>query len=392
MFKRSRVLINFLRQIAPIIYGLLLSLVWVSPLHATPPIKIGLTLGLTGKYAEMSQMQKRGYELWASEVNKRGGLLGRKVMLLIRDDRSDPELARTLYENFIKEGVDLIFSPYSSEITEAVAPVAERHGYPMIVAGASADRIWQRGYRYIFGLSTPSSRYTVGFLELLVMNNIEGLAIIYADDSFSTGVAEGTKTWAERLDLKISFFKGFRKTDPNLEKLLKEAKDSGARVLILCGHLDESIKVKHLLKGLNWNPIYYATVGPATDRFYTILGADAELTFSSSHWEYNPSSLEEREFFQSFQKTYGLNPNYHAATAYAAGQLIEQTIIRAKTTEKEQLREILSRAEALTILGRYKVNRSGLQTRHQYLVIQWQKGKREVLWPDYRRTAIPKWN
>ncbi|MFN3396374.1 MAG: ABC transporter substrate-binding protein [Thermodesulfovibrionales bacterium] len=119
------------------------------------PLRIGLTLGLTGKYAEMSEMQKKGFELWVSEVNKKGGLLGREIKLIIYDDKSDPTVAKGLYEAMIdNEGVDLIFAPYSSEITEAVAPIAERHGYPMIVSGASADRIWQRGYRYIFGLYT----------------------------------------------------------------------------------------------------------------------------------------------------------------------------------------------------------------------------------------------
>lgn len=359
-------------------------------LFAASPVRIGLTLGLTGRYAEMSDMQRKGFELWASEVNKKGGLLGREVKLLIYDDKSDPETAKRLYEAMIdKYGVDLIFAPYSSDITEAVAPVAERHGYPMIVSGASADRIWQRGYKYIFGLYTTASRYTQGFLELLVMNKINDLAVLYADDAFSVGVAEGTKKWAERLDLKVRYFKGFRKGEKRFEPFLAEARASGAKVLIICGHIEESIQIKRSLGSIGWRPIYFATVGPATDRFYEILGVDAELTFTSSQWEHNVSFSHSRDFYESFLRTYRIKPNYHAATAYAAGQLIEQAIQKAAIFDKERLRKVLSHMEAVTIIGRYKVDKYGTQRRHYNIVTQWQKGKREIVWPESIRTARP---
>ncbi|MFN3479709.1 MAG: ABC transporter substrate-binding protein [Thermodesulfovibrionales bacterium] len=95
---------------------LLLSL-FERDLFAAPPLKIGLTLGLTGRYAEMSEMQRKGFELWVSEVNKKGGFLGREIRLITYDDKSDPTVAKRLYEAMIdKEGVDLIFAPYSSEM------------------------------------------------------------------------------------------------------------------------------------------------------------------------------------------------------------------------------------------------------------------------------------
>lgn len=368
----------------------LLSPIFERDLSAATPLKIGLTLGLTGRYAEMSEMQRKGFELWGSEVNRKGGLLGREIKLIIYDDKSDPTVAKGLYEAMIhNKGVDLIFAPYSSEITEAVAPIVERHGYPMIVSGASADRIWQRGYRYIFGLYTTASRYTEGFLELLVINNIDDLAILYADDAFSVAVAEGTKKGAERLDLKVRYFKGFRKGEKRFDPFLAEARSSKAKVLIICGHLDESVEIKRSLRSIGWRPIYFATVGPATDRFYDILGVDAELTFSATQWEPSVFLMHSRDFYESFLRTYGIKPNYHAATAYAAGQLLEQAIQKAAIFDRERLRKVLSHMEAITIIGRYKVDRSGIQTRHQNFIIQWQKGKREVLWPESVRTARP---
>ncbi|RJQ41034.1 MAG: hypothetical protein C4550_02560 [Nitrospiraceae bacterium] len=94
------------------------------PAFAAEPIKIGVSLGLTGKYSEMSNMQMKGFRLWEKEVNERGGILDRKVEVLIRDDRSDPQTAKSIYEQLIlKDKVDFVFGPYSSGITEAILPV-----------------------------------------------------------------------------------------------------------------------------------------------------------------------------------------------------------------------------------------------------------------------------
>ena len=105
----------------------LLLFLTVLPTSAAESIRIGLTLGLTGKYSEMSDMQMKGFKLWEKEVNSRGGILGRKVEFIIHDDKSDPQTAKFLYEDLILSNkVDLVLGPYSSGITEAILPVTEK--------------------------------------------------------------------------------------------------------------------------------------------------------------------------------------------------------------------------------------------------------------------------
>jgi len=78
----------------------------------TPPVRIGATVSLSGKYREPSAMIAAAFRLWEQEVNRRGGLLGRPVQLLLEDDQGRPEVARRLYEKLICEDrVDLVFSP-----------------------------------------------------------------------------------------------------------------------------------------------------------------------------------------------------------------------------------------------------------------------------------------
>ena len=358
-----------------------------------PLIKIGVSLGLTGKYSEMSNMQMKGFRLWEKEVNGRGGILGRKINLIIYDDKSNPLTAKSLYEHLIlNDKVDLVLGPYSSEITEAVLPVTEKYGYPMIASGASADRLWQKGYKYVFGVYAPASKYTIGFLELLVKNDFKNVAIVYADDAFSKDIAEGTKKWAERFGLKVLLFQGFNKGIQKLDNIARKAKASQADALIVGGHLAESIRMTLSLKRIGWAPkAYFASVGPALQAFHDRLKADSDYVFTASQWEHHggarPSGCD--EFYELYINSYNQKPSYHAATAYAGGQILEAAVVKAKELDRLKLRHILSAMDTISIIGRYSVDNTGMQIKHSNLIIQWQNGKKEVVWPEESRTSEP---
>ena len=192
-------------------------------------LRIGVALGLTGAYAEPSGMQKRGYELWRDEVNARGGILGLPVEMNIRDDRSNTEESRSIYRDFLSSrAVDHVFGPYSSEITSGIAPIVDSANYPMLAAGASADEIWQRGYRGIFGMWTPASRYTQGMLRLARENGLSTVALISADDTFSKEVAAGTMRWAPYLKLAVVYQQEFAKSSSDLLPAMRLAKPAGS--------------------------------------------------------------------------------------------------------------------------------------------------------------------
>ena len=371
----------------------LLLFLTVLPTSAAESIRIGLTLGLTGKYSEMSDMQMKGFKLWEKEVNSRGGILGRKVEFIIHDDKSDPQTAKFLYEDLILSNkVDLVLGPYSSGITEAILPVTEKHGYPLLVSGASADSLWQKGYKYAFGIFSPASKYTLGFLELLIKNDLQDVAIIHADDLFSKDIASGTKKWAERFGLNVVLYEGFKKGAENLDDIAKKAKASKAQVLIVCGHFNESVNMRLSLKRINWYPkAYFASVGPAMSEFHGKLKSDANYVFSSSQWEHSGGGKTPgcNEFYNAYIQGYNEKPSYHAATAYAGGQILEAAIKKAGSLDREKIRVILSSMDAISIIGRYGVDKRGMQIKHFNLIIQWQNGKKKVVWPEDLKTADP---
>jgi len=359
--------------------------------HAADTIRIGLTLGLTGHYAEMANMQKMAFELWKNELNRKGGMLGRQVELIVHDDRSDPQTARQLYEQMIaKQQVDLLFAPYSSEITEAILPVTEKHAYQIITSGASADKIWQQGYRNTFGLYTVASRYSTGFLEMLTRHDLTRIAIVYAKDGFSASIADGTRYWAEKFGLKVLMFEGVPKGANLYSALAAQVKNSKADVFIGCGHFEEAVGMRQAFKAIGWQPaVFYTTVAPTLPRYLATLGPLAEHTFSTAQWEPHRNYPGSTQFSNSFRKAYNQLPSYQAADAYAAGQILEKAVTKAGTIDREQVRRMLSSMNTTSIIGRYAVNKNGRQTGHKPLIIQLQKGKTEIVWPMDMRTARP---
>lgn len=360
---------------------------------AAEPIIMGASLSLTGKYAELGRMKERGYRLWEEDVNRRGGLLGRPVKVVLMDDESKTDLAVRLYTDFVtRQKVDFLLGPYSSEITQAVAAVAEEHRYPLLASGGSASSMWQQNRKYLFGVYVTTDKYTIGFLELLVRNGITTLAIVAADEPFAKGIVTGTSEWANRFGLKIVQVNGFPSGSTEIESGLRAAQASGAQALLVAGHFKDSVNATNALKTIGWKPrAFFATVGPALDNFGEAVGADADYTFSSSQWEPNLSYPGSRAFAHTFVSRYKTIPSYHAATAYAAGEILEAAIRKSKSLDRQKVRESLLSLDVITVIGRYGVDRDGRQIRHFTTTVQWQNGKKQIVAPKELRTADPLW-
>ena len=369
----------------------LLSLVATAAGYAAEPVRIGVSLGLTGKYAALGAMQQRGYQVWQRDINSKGGLLGRPVQIVIIDDESKPKRAAKLYKQLIAEDrVDFVFGPYSSGITLAVAPIVEKAGYPMLTAGAASDSIWQKGYKNIFGIYAPASRYTLAMLNLAVIHDLMTVAIVYADDAFSISAAEGARKWGRRLGLKIVMFEKFKKGRRDLTYLAQKAKSSKSALVMAVGHFEDSVDMRRALKNVNWYPkAYFATVGPVLPKYKETLGADSELTFVNALWEPRVKFPGSQTFLASFRAVHGVEPSYQSAIAYAAGQVLEATVNSAKSLDRKKIRQAMSKLEMYTILGRFKVDQTGIQIKHFPLALQWQKGKKEIVWPEEMQTMEP---
>jgi len=358
------------------------------------PVLIGATVSLEGKYKETSFMIRNGLRLWEKEVNQRGGLLGRPVKLILYDDKSKKELVRHFYEKLLTEDkVDLIFSPYSTTLTLVASEVSERHKFVMLASGASGENIWERKYRYIFGVYSPAGRYFIGLLDLMARNGLGSVAILYEKNSFNISAAKGAENWAKRFGLKVSFKKGYESGKAELPGLLKEVKGIGPDGIILCAYPADCFELLRLIKETKYRPkVLGFTIAPALPDFYKQAGNMSEGVFGPSQWEPDeripfPGT---KKFISDFTAFSQKLPSYHAGSAYASCQILEKAINHSRSLNHDKIRDFILSLDTITVIGRFKVDHKGKQIGHNPIIIQWQNGKKEIVYPRKMQTASPR--
>lgn len=360
----------------------------------TNPVRIGATVSLDGKYKEPSAMIQGGYKLWESQVNKRGGLLGRPVQLVLYDDKSDEKLVRRFYEKLIKEDkVDLVFSPYGTPLTLIASEVSEKYGYVMIASGASGEKIWQRGYKNVFGMYATADRYFIGLLDLMARNGLMSVAVIYENSSFNIDVAAGVESWAKRFGLKVDFRKAYESGKTDLPGMLSEARTVNPDGIMLSAYPADGYLLLNLMEQAKYRPkVVGITVAPSYPNFHKEAGNMAEGVFGPSQWEPDeripfPGT---KKFIVDYKVFTDIIPSYHAGSAYASCEIIEKAITNNKSFDQKKIRDFISSYDTVTVIGRFKVDPSGKQIGHNPILIQWQNGEKQIVYPTTMQTAPPK--
>src|SRR3954447_5720962 len=150
--------------------------------HAEQPIKVGVALSQTGSLADSAEHIRRGLVLWQEEANKRGGLIGRPVELVMYDDRSDTATASKLTERLITvDNVDVLIAPFGSGATAAASAVSERHKRVMINVAGAAEQIHHRGFKYIFQVVPPIGDYVKGVFHVAKASGLQTVAFASRD-------------------------------------------------------------------------------------------------------------------------------------------------------------------------------------------------------------------
>lgn len=349
------------------------------------PIVIGAAISTTGSNGDTGTYQKQGYEMWLDDVNSRGGLLGRPVKMLFYDDQSDPTTSSRLYERLItQDKVDLVLGPYASNVTAAVAQVTERYHYPLLAVGAAASEIWNKGYKYVFGLaSTTDVQYDTLVKDVGAAQGYKTAAVITQDSLFPISETRGAIEQCKKLGIQVVLDEKYPPKATDLSSVLTHVRDAKPDMLIGGTYTPDSELIMRQSKELGVNPKLFAlTVGPGDPNFVKALGPDAEWVTSPSIWEPVINTPGNREFVQRYEAKYKRPIDYHVATGYAGGTVLEAAVKAAGSLDHDKVRDALQTLRVHTILpGEYHVNEKGYQIGHIMMAIQIQKGERVVVAP-----------
>jgi branched-chain amino acid transport system substrate-binding protein len=356
----------------------------LAPAGAQGPIRLGASLSLTGTYSKPGKYSHEGYLLCVKDVNARGGLLGRKIELVLYDDRSETQTGVRLYEKLITEDkVDGVIGPYSSAITEAVANVTEKYRTVMIATLASTTSIFKKGRRYIFMVPSPAETYLEGFLDIAAKRGLKRVALVNEDTLFPKTSVAGAVELAKKRGLQVVFQEAYPKGVTEFTALLSKVKAAAPDAFAAATYFDDAVAITRQMKELDLNPkMFGVTVGGDLPEFYDLLKQNAEYVYGASQWEPVLKLPGQAEFLEGYKREFGREPSYHAASAYAGCMLYADAVRRAATLDADRVREALLALDTTTVFGQYKVDADGFQTGHKMVTSQWQDGKKVIVWPD----------
>jgi branched-chain amino acid transport system substrate-binding protein len=380
--------------------------------RAKPPkeeITIGFTIPMSGWLAAGHEDVLDAYLLWRDEVNARGGIYvkeyGRRlpVRFIYYDDRSDREWIRKLYEKLIVEDkVDVLGPPHATYMYLAIIPLLEEYRRPLVTSTCTApEDVWMEYKpRYLF--QTPPTEDSVagsivGLLNYVrdeLKQKIKTVAVPYTAVAFPLAVAKKLEPLLRKEGYEIVFWEEYPADPKDLKPMFTKIKALNPDVIAaLCYVGHQIVFIRDALE-VNVRP----------KLFWTFLGALSKVvreTFSPEALEgicawtyYHPESgiPKAKWFFEEYVKRYRVEPDpTDSNLAYAAFQVIEQAIEKAGTLDPEKIREVLATEEFDCILagGKVKYGPWPLQrnTKIESWVVQYQRGKMELVWPPKVATA-----
>ena len=360
------------------------------PSMAQQPIRIGASIAITGGDAIQGGYVREGYLLCQKHVNEKGGVLGRPIEFLIRDDGSDPKTAVSLYEQLITEDkVDAVMGPYGSPITDAVADVTEKHRKLMIAPAAATTAIWEKGRRYLVMVLSPLEASTEGTIDLAARHGLKTIGLI--GSLARPAIIKGALELARKQGLEVVVHETFPAGTTDFSAMLNQVKAAKPDVLVVGAPVAEAIAFTRQVRELDVDvKMYGATPGGAFPDYYKALGNTAEFVYSGSQWEPGLPYPGNQEFVAAYQQEFTRAPASNAAASYAGCQLFVDAVKRADSLDSDKLWEALLKLKSQTVIGDFAVDERGFQVAHKAITIQWQDGKSAVVWPDAAATSKPR--
>jgi branched-chain amino acid transport system substrate-binding protein len=377
-----------------------------TPAFAEDTITIGFTDSQTGPLNVDSLGQQHGYEFWRDEVNAKGGIKAGgktyKVKFVSYDDQSVGGRVQQLYTRLINQDkADFLFSPYSSGLTAPAAVISEQYGKIMIDSGGAEEKPFEQGNKYLFMVITSASHYLSGAVAALKKNDPQAkIAMVYSDDPFSKAVLAAAAQQAKEAGMQIVMNESYSPSTTDFGPIVNKIVSSNADAVLGGGHYSDGATLARQMHDQKANMKWVSLlVAPADDKFGELGKAALGVTVPSQ-WElqvnYKPQfGPTTAEFAKAFQDKFHAKADYHAASGYTSGVVLQHAIEQAGSIDPEKVAAALNGMDITTFFGHIKFltdpGHHGLQAAHEMVLAQWQmvNGKlgRQVVWPAAAQSA-----
>lgn len=350
-------------------------------------IKIGASLSLSGDFSADGQAFKRGYQLWASNVNAHGGLLGCPVTLDIVSDASNPAQVSTNYQKLISsDHVDLAFGPFSTLLTVPASKVANRFGYALVEGAGGAPAVFANGLHNVFDVSLIIKDQLVTAAKWLASlpksKRPKTAAFPTSNDPFTQPQLPVARRIMEKAGIKTVYKKVFPAEVTDYTPIATSVAATKAQAVLL-GSVDVPT-VSAFIQAFaqqHYNPkAFIATAGPDQGAdFLKAVGSNAEGVMVPNGWYPGLANSLSNAMVKAYLKKYGGKAsgiNADVAEAYSVGQVAQQAVTALKSLDNKKLIAYLHSGKTFkSVQGPVKFNALGENVAIKAFTFQWQHGK-----------------
>ena len=359
---------------------------------AQDKIQIGASLSLTGGLARSGEPLRKGYVLWAEDVNKRGGIMGKQVEMVVYDDQSDSSTAAKLYEKLITEDkVELLIGPYGSSMSNAAAAVVDKHKRALLLPAAGSTKIFERGYTHTFQMFPPLGPvFDPIFNQWAKKFGLKTVAVINSDDFYPKVLGDILAAKAKKAGLDVVVREQFPLNTKDFSSVVLKLRAAKPDILTGGLQLPDSLILMRQLREFNVLPKVMAfSPAPLVKDFHKTLQSDGDFVMADYLWSANNPDPYSKTFVKKYEARWGEAPTIHSAFGWSGGVLLEAAVKKAGSFNDDKIRAAFLELEMPTLLaGPFKIKApENKQVGHELGVTQWQNGKNEIVWPENIATA-----
>ena len=318
---------------------------------AVEDVKIGVIYPLSGSVASIGETCKQGVEFAVKEINQKGGIQalgGAKLKVVWGDTQSKSDIGVSETQRQINQGkVDILLGSYQSSVTMPESRVAEQAGIPFVSPISVADKITERGFKWIFRMNVKGSWIGRDFIkaaqDLAKQTNtpVTKVAVLYVNNSYGQSTAKGFKKFLGTLapEWKLVSEISYPKDTSNLDSEISRIKNAAPDFLFSVGYVTDGLIIARTMEKFKFNPKAYFISGSASDPSYVEnLKNKAKYFFEAGAW--NPQ-LVDSGVADQFKKQMGKDISYYSSYTYTAVNLIARALEIAGSKDPQAFRSAL---------------------------------------------------
>jgi branched-chain amino acid transport system substrate-binding protein len=329
-----------------------------------PPIKIGMSMPQTGGLAGGGKASLLGIEIWRDDVNAKGGLLGRKIELVVYDDKSSASETPAIYSKLLDvDKVDLLFAPYATVPTAPIMPLVKQRG--LLLMGNFSFQVNSKVHHDMWFNNAPwgpADSWASAFLDLAEKAGGKSMALLAADQEFAQNLALTARDVAKKRNLSMVFDQSYPPNTVEFSGIIRALNAAKPDIVYVASYPPDSAGILRAVNEIGVSDSVKifggGMVGLQFAAVMENMGSLLNGVVNYNTWLPEPSMYFDgtKDFFDKYTKqaiAAKVDPlgYYLAPYGYVSGQLIEAAVNATKSLDQKGIAKYLHANEVKTIVG-----------------------------------------